>query len=77
MDLLQSKGNIEWILGNDKEYKSDYGYESFIKDIDTVILGYNTYSQIKNELSPDKWVYENLQSYVFTSQEIKDTSNIK
>ena len=75
--IADSKGNVDWILGNDKEYVSDYGYESFIKDIDTVILGYNTYSQIKNELSPDNWVYENLKSYVLTSKEIKDTANIK
>lgn len=75
--IADSKGNVDWILGNNKEYVSDYGYENFIKDVDTVILGYNTYSQIKYKLSPDNWVYENLKSYVLTSKEIKDTSNIK
>lgn len=75
--IADSKGNVDWILGNNKEYLSDYGYETFIKDIDTVILGYNTYSQIRNELSPDNWVYKDLKSYVLTSKEIKDTSNIR
>ncbi len=42
--------------------------KKFIENIDTVILGANTYKQIKNELSPDKWVYENLQSYVLTDE---------
>lgn len=75
--IADSKGNVDWILGNDKNYDSDYGYETFIKDIDTVILGANTYRQIVNELSPDKWVYEDLQSYVLTSENLKDTPNIK
>ena len=48
--IADSKGNVDWILGNNENYDSDYGYETFIKDIDTVILGANTYKQIKNEL---------------------------
>ena len=75
--IADNKGSVEWIIGNDKKYASDYGYEKFIEDIDTVILGANTYKQIKNELSPDKWVYENLQSYVLTNEKIKDTEAIK
>lgn len=75
--IADSKGNVDWILGNNENYDSDYGYETFIKDIDTVILGATTYKQIKNELSPDKWVYEDLQSYVLTRERIEDTLNIK
>lgn len=75
--IADIKGNVDWILGNNENYDSDYGYENFIKDVDTVILGANTYKQIKNELSPDKWVYENLQSYVLTKDRIEDTPNIK
>lgn len=75
--IADSNGSVNWILGNNENYDSDYGYETFIKDIDTVILGANTYKQITNELSPDKWVYENLQSYVLTNERIEDTTNIK
>ena len=75
--IADSKGSVNWIVGNSNEYIGDYGYENFIKNIDTVILGANTYNQIKNELSPEKWVYEDLQSYVFTNEKIKDTANIK
>lgn len=75
--ISDSKGSVNWILGNEENYDSDYGYETFIQEVDTVILGANTYKQIINELSPDKWVYENLQSYVLTNETIKDTSNIK
>lgn len=66
--IADNKGSVDWIIGNNKKYISDYGYENFIKNIDTVILGANTYKQIKNELSPNKWVYENLQSYVLTNE---------
>ena len=75
--IADSNGSVNWILGNNENYDSDYGYETFIKDIDTVILGATTYKQITNELSPDKWVYENLQSYVLTNERIEDTTNIK
>ena len=75
--IADSNGSVDWILGNNENYDSDYGYETFIKDIDTVILGANTYKQITNELSPDKWVYENLQSYILTNERIEDTTNIK
>lgn len=75
--IADSNGSVNWILGNNENYDSDYGYETFIKDIDTVILGANTYKQITNELSPDKWVYENLQRYVLTNERIEDTTNIK
>lgn len=75
--IADDKGSIDWIIGNNKAYISDYGYENFIKNIDTVFLGASTYKQIKNELSPDKWVYENLQSYILTNEKIKDTENIK
>lgn len=75
--IADNNGSVDWILGNNENYDSDYGYENFVKDIDAVILGANTYKQIKNELSPDKWVYEDLQSYVLTNEKIKNTTNIQ
>ena len=75
--IADNKGSVNWILGNDENYVSDYGYENFIQDVDTVILGYNKYSQIKNELSQDKWVYKDLKSYVLTSKNIEDSANIQ
>lgn len=75
--IADNNGGVEWILGNDKEYDGDYGYANFIKNIDTVILGANTYKQIKNELSPGQWVYEGLQSYVLTHEIVDDTAEIK
>ena len=69
--------SVDWIEGENKEYNSDYGYNHFIETIDTIILGNTTYRQIANELSPDKWVYEGLTSYVFTNETHTDTDEIK
>lgn len=49
----------------------------FLKLQTLLFQGTITYKQIINELSPDKWVYEDLQSYVLTSKNLKNTSNIK
>ncbi len=29
--IADNTGRVDWIIGNNKEYISDYGYESFIK----------------------------------------------
>lgn len=41
-------------------------YFRFVKDIDTIIMGWNTYHQIVTELSPDEWVYSDFTTYVIT-----------
>lgn len=74
--IADKSGGVNWLKGQDENYESDYGYDSFVKNIDTVIFGYNTYRQVIEELSPDEWVYNDLQSYVFTRREMKDTENI-
>ena len=38
----------------------DLGYEKFYRSLCAVILGGNTYRQIKNDLSPDQWPYEGM-----------------
>ena len=50
--------------GNDDDNMNSY--LEFVKDIDTVIMGWNTYHQIVNELSPNEWVYQDFTTYVVT-----------
>ncbi len=75
--IADKLGSVNWINGQEENYESDYGYNNFIKNIDTVILGYNTYKQVVEELSPNEWVYNGLQSYVFTEKNMKDAEDIK
>ena len=51
--------------------------QEFFKDIDTVIMGWNTYHQIVTELSPEMWVYDNLITYVFTHKYYENGAKIK
>ncbi len=67
--IASENGNIDWLYGHDKQSNDMGTYEQFIKNVDTVILGYNTYSQIVTELSPDVWAYAGMQSYVLTHRE--------
>lgn len=39
-------------------------------------MGWNTYHQVATELSPDKWVYHGLTSYVVTHRELPSTGEI-
>ena len=75
--IADKNGGVDWIAGSDENYESDYGYVHFIKNIDTVIFGYNTYRQIVEDLSPHEWVYKGLQSYVFTNKKKKDTQDVR
>lgn len=75
--IADKVGSVDWINGQDENDESDYGYNNFIKNIDTVILGHNTYRQIVEELSPKDWIYKELNSYVFTKKNLSDKENIK
>ena len=75
--FIPSKGGkVDWLQGQDVDEENIDGYSSFIKDDDTVIMGWNTYYQIKNELSPDNWVYDSLTSYIITHRKLDSTNNI-
>lgn len=69
-------GKVDWINGQNQNAENIDTYSTFIKDIDTVIMGWNTYNQIITELSPEKWFYSDLISYVITHRELSSTNNI-
>lgn len=74
--IADRKGRTDGLVGQDPEYQGDYGYGAFIAGVDTVIMGRKTYSQIVTELSPEKWPYENMKSYIFTRREMDDQRGI-
>ncbi len=74
--IADKDGNVSF-LGGDGSDKENFGsYPQFIETIDTVVLGYSTYHQIVNELSPDEWAYKGKKSYVLTHKNIKNTNEI-
>lgn len=72
--IADSKGGVDWLVGHGNEDTLDV-YSEFVKEIDTVIMGWNTYQQIITELSPDEWVYNDFTTYVVTHG--KHTSSAK
>lgn len=74
--IADENGSVHFLQGHEDNAESEDTYSEFIKEIDTVLMGWNTYHQIITELSKDNWVYDNLLTYVFTHREQQDTSNI-
>lgn len=74
--IADRNGNVDWLNGqNEKEENMDV-YSNFIKDVDTVVMGWNTYYQVVTELSPTEWVYDELRSYVITHRKLSSTNKI-
>lgn len=51
--IARSDGDIEWLLKRD-DPSEDHGYNSFIADIDGIILGRRTYEKV---LTFEEWFY--------------------
>ena len=75
-NIADIDGKVDWLSGQDNNVESHDAYADFIKEIDTVIMGFKTYHQIVTELSPEQWVYDDLQSYVITHRDCSSTNNI-
>lgn len=62
--IAREDGSIDWLLGIDNPNGDDFGYNEFIKDIDVIIMGRNTFEIVK---SFDKWQYGKIKVIVITS----------
>lgn len=75
--IAGADGNVDWLQGQESGRDDMTSYYEFSKTIDTVVMGWNTYYQVSAELSPEKWMYDDLKSYVITHREIPDKENIR
>ena len=74
--IANKKGSVDWLNGDNSAPDNIGSYPRFIKNIDTVILGYSTYHQIATELSPNSWVYAGMMSYVLTHRKMESKEEI-
>lgn len=51
--IADSNGNVDWLKGHDDDNNDIDTYSEFVKDIDTILMGGNTYHQIITDLSPN------------------------
>lgn len=75
--IADSDGSVNWLSGETGGAEDDGAYAAFIKEIDTVFMGRNTYDQIVTELSPDEWPYAGLMTYVITHRKLPSKADIK
>lgn len=75
--IADRNGGVDWLDGQCNDVENEDTYSEFIKDIDTVVMGWTTYNQVVTELSPSEWVYSDLNSYVITHHEQISTKNIQ
>ncbi len=64
--IADSCGGVDWLSGHGNDEENLDVYSEFVKDIDTILMGWNTYHQITTELSPDEWIYKDFTTYVIT-----------
>lgn len=74
--IADPQGGVDWLAGDGTDPAHEGSYEAFIQTVDTVVMGYRTYHQIRTELSPDKWVYDGKMSYIITHREGNPAPNI-
>ena len=74
--IADSKGSVEWLTGQGNDEDNIDSYSEFVKDIDTVVMGWNTYHQIVTELSPNEWVYNDFTTYVVTHNQKPSSDKI-
>ena len=79
--IADQHGNVDWLSGQETVPDADSGnvdsYSEFVRTVDTVVMGWNTYHQIVTELSPDTWVYRGLTSYVITHRKQSSTDDVR
>lgn len=75
--IADANAKVDWLQGEAPGENDMAGYQTFIKDVDTVLMGWNTYHQVTTELSPGAWIYADLTSYVLTHRALPSTDAIR
>ena len=75
--ISDSKGGVDWLQGQGNDNENIDTYSEFVKDIDTILMGWNTYHQVVTELSPKEWGYNEFTTYVITHNEHTSSENIR
>lgn len=75
--IADRQGGVDWLKGQDSNAENVDSYSEFVKDIDTILMGWNTYDQITNELSPEQWIYGDFTTYVITHKELVSTEKVR
>lgn len=75
--MADRNGKVGWLQGQSNDNENRDAYSEFVKDVDTILMGWNTYHQVTTELSPTEWVYADFTTYVLTHKDIPSTEQIR
>ena len=75
--IAGENGGVDWLDREAAPDEAGNGYEAFLREIDTIVMGYNTYRQVTEELSPGKWVYAGKKTCVLTHRGIANLPEIQ
>ena len=75
--IADKNGRVDWLSGHDPDEESEGSYSEFVQNIDTVVMGWETYHQVTTELSPDECVYDDFITYVITHREKASSEKIR
>jgi len=75
--IADHNGGVEWLSGQGNDNENLDVYSEFVKDIDTVLMGWNTYYQVITELSPTEWIYGDFTTYVITHHKLDSSGPIR
>ncbi|MDO5298680.1 MAG: dihydrofolate reductase family protein [Clostridia bacterium] len=64
--IADRDGGMDWLGGQDPDGEELSTYNQFIQGIDTVVMGWNTYEQVINQVKEAEWPYADMMTYVFT-----------
>lgn len=67
--IADENGGVGWLEDAEDGLENSTAYWDFIEGIDTILMGWNTYHQIITELSPERWIYGDFTTYVFTHRQ--------
>lgn len=62
--IATKDGSVEWLESIPHKEGEDYGYQKFYETVDTTIMGYSTYAQVKGW--GIEWPYKDKNNYVVT-----------
>lgn len=75
--IADSRGSVDWLKGHGDDNENIDSYSEFIKNIDTILMGWNTYYQIVTELSQNEWIYSDYTTYVITHNDNTSSEKIR
>lgn len=75
--IADDEGGVGWLGGQGDDNCDFDAYSLFIKDIDTIIMGWNTYRQVTEELAPGAWPYDAQTTYVITHRDMPSSDKMR